>query len=793
MKALYTFALFFLFSTLAFSQLNLSYIGNITYDADLSDIWGYVAPDDTEYAIVGVFDGVSIVSLADPANPVELFFIDGAESTWRDIKTWEDHAYVTNETGDGLMVIDLSDLPNSIDSFNWEPGIPGLGTLHSAHNIYIDEYGYAYLAGSNLNGGGVLYVDVFTTPGSPVYVAAGPSEYSHDVYARDNKLYSSEINIGEFTIYEVSDKQNVQILGSQATASNFTHNTWLSDDGNVLFTTDEVGNGTVGAYDVSDPSDIQELDQFVPYETLGDGVIPHNVHVWNDFIIISYYTDGCIIVDGSNPTNLVEIANFDTFIPASTGFSGAWGAYPFLPSGLVLVSDIGNGMYVLEPNYVNACWLEGNITDANTSGPINGAHIELMTTNVSDLSNIDGTYATGYAVSGTYDVLVWHPQYESATAEAVLENGVITLLDVELVPLTPFSFAGSVIDADSGDPVPNAIVNISNFFFDYDIVTDDNGDFQFAAFYTGEYDVYGGKWGYHTSELSSTMINEGNNSLVIEIEKGYEDIFSLDLGWETELAAFSGPWERGAPIGIEIDTDLFLTPPSDVAEDLGNHCYVTGNTADLQGGVLIGGWVSLSSPSFDLTGIPNPHVSYYTWFLSVLTGNGIFPGDDVLTVTLNNGSESVVVESIDFPVFSFINWEYSDIDVDDFITPTDNMTITFSTATPFNFSSAVEAGVDYFLVFEGLPDNVTSLNETIQLNAFPNPTVDQFNVTYTVKDHLDNATLSVYNSLGQAVEQLAVTSPQGQLTLGGNLESGLYTIRLTNGNQYSQTMKVLKQ
>ena len=117
---------------------------------------------------------------------------------------------------------------------------------------------------------------------------------------------------------------------------------------------------------------IQELDQFKPLITENQGVIPHNVHVWNDWLIISYYTDGCIIVDGSRPDNLIEVGNFDTYIPTTTGFSGAWGAYPFLPSQTVLVSDRGNGCYILEPTYVRACWLEGKVTDADTGDPING-------------------------------------------------------------------------------------------------------------------------------------------------------------------------------------------------------------------------------------------------------------------------------------------------------------------------------------------------------------------------------------------------------------------------------------
>ena len=68
-----------------------------------TDVWGWVDPDDsTEYALVGLTTGVSIVSLADPANATEVAFMPGANSTWRDIKTWGNYAYVTNEKSNGV-------------------------------------------------------------------------------------------------------------------------------------------------------------------------------------------------------------------------------------------------------------------------------------------------------------------------------------------------------------------------------------------------------------------------------------------------------------------------------------------------------------------------------------------------------------------------------------------------------------------------------------------------------------------------------------------------------------------
>ena len=143
-------------------------------------------PDGREYALVGLQEGVSIVDVTDTENPVIKGYAPGLSSTWRDIKTWGEFAYVTNESGGGLLVIDLSNLPNNItsnDFYYWEPEIQSLGgTLSSAHNIFIDEFGYAILCGSNLFNG-LLFVDV-NDPGNPQYAGVGAPEYSHDVYAR---------------------------------------------------------------------------------------------------------------------------------------------------------------------------------------------------------------------------------------------------------------------------------------------------------------------------------------------------------------------------------------------------------------------------------------------------------------------------------------------------------------------------------------------------------------------------------------------------------------------------------
>ena len=89
------------------AQRNVSLRSITTYGVDLNDIWGYAA-DGNEYALVGLRNGVNILDITDPDNPVDLGTATGPNSTWRDIKTFGDYAYVTNENNDGILVIDLS-------------------------------------------------------------------------------------------------------------------------------------------------------------------------------------------------------------------------------------------------------------------------------------------------------------------------------------------------------------------------------------------------------------------------------------------------------------------------------------------------------------------------------------------------------------------------------------------------------------------------------------------------------------------------------------------------------------
>ncbi len=779
----------------AFAQLNMTLLSHIQYDANGNDIWGWVAPDSTEYAIMGLVNGVSIVSLADPSNATEVAFIPGQYSTWRDIKTWGNFAYVTTDqsgTTEGLTVIDMSNLPESVEYYRWTPDIPGLGVLQTCHNLYIDEFGYCYLSGCNLNSGGILYIDVFSQPGTPIYINHGFNIYSHDVYVRNNRMYTSEIYGGDLGIYDVSDKANTQLLGRQQTPFEFTHNSWLSDDGMVAFTTDERANAPIGAYDVSDPEDIIELDQFRPLETLGEGVIPHNVHVWQNWLIISYYTDGGIVADASRPTNIIEVGNFDTFLGVQTGFNGAWGAYPFLPSGTVLVSDINSGLYVLAPNYVRACWLEGVVTDAVTNLPINGVMIQIVTDEANgDDTNAAGKYETGLATAGQYAVNFQKEGYEALTVSAELNNGVLTILNVQMVPLTPVNFGGQVVDAATGAPVPNARILMQGELSSFSTTADANGIFSLSNVFADDYEVIAGAWGYLHKNIASLNLSSDIN-VTIELDRGYQDDFVFDQGWTATLgtpAATSGAWVRGEPNGT-FSNGSAVNPNTDVDFDLGNACYVTGNANvggigddDVDGGIVI-----LTSPEMDLSAYVDPFVQYNLWFAN--TGGNNNP-DDQLVVKISNGIETVAIETV---TQSLGVWrDRSSLRVANFVDFTAGpVTISVETADLPGNGHVVEAGFDAFLVSgDFVSDLETPAVPLADAKVLPNPFVGSFTLDYNLGLH--EGELVVHNALGQAIAAQALAAGSGLLSLGESWAPGCYFLQLRTQGQLLNIGKVIKQ
>ena len=430
MKRIALSAIILLCIITSYGQLNVTEAGKYSYSETLSDIWGYADEDGNEYALVGVYNGFSIVDVTDPSELEEVFFESGVMSIWRDIKTWGDYAYVSTEGGDGIIIVDMSPLPGEVSSTAHFTGVNY--PFSTVHNIYIDESGKLYIFGADNGAGGAIICDLTADPMNPVELGQFDDYYLHDGMARGDTLWGGALYAGLMVAVDVSNPAATNIMGSVSTPNQFTHNAWVSDNGEHVFTTDEKSGAFVAAYNVTDMNDIYETDRV--QSNPGSGVIPHNAHVNNDFIVTSYYTDGVIIHDADRPGNIIEVGNFDTSPEyEGVGFNGCWGAYPFLPSGNILASDMQEGLYVLETEYVRGCYVEGIVTDSVTGLPLVNTAIKIAGTEYLIFSDLDGTYAFGTPISGTYDIEYTHEDYPMKTMKDVeLENGVLTELNIEL-------------------------------------------------------------------------------------------------------------------------------------------------------------------------------------------------------------------------------------------------------------------------------------------------------------------------------------------------------------------------
>lgn len=334
MKLRFFILLFLFFGSIAFAQLNVTLKSNLNQysSAGYNDIWGYVDGNGREYALLGVRSGTSIIDLNDPENPVEIAFIPGIFSVWRDIKVHGQHAYVVTEgtgSGEGLQIIDLSQLPttatlvNTVDTW-----------FERAHNIFIDD-GYAYVIGTN--GGGGMHILDLSDPVNPVrtnyYTQSG---YIHDVYVWNDTVVACAEDF--YDLVDVSDKSNPSFISrSAAIPGIYAHAGWMTEDKRYFYGTEEFNQIDITVWDLQDRT---TWDLVVPSWQTNSNATVHNLFIKGDYAHVSYYSDGYVVLNISDPLNPFLAGQYDT--------PDLWGCYPYLPSGLTIVSDMDNGLYVLE-------------------------------------------------------------------------------------------------------------------------------------------------------------------------------------------------------------------------------------------------------------------------------------------------------------------------------------------------------------------------------------------------------------------------------------------------------------
>ncbi len=588
--------------------------------------------------------------------------ISHSNSLWADVKVYQDHCYVSNETGGGVDVIDLSDVDNGNVSLVQRLT---LGGLASVHNIVIDEVsGFLYPVGSNLNGGRLRAYDL-SDPANPTF--AGVDGTAGGVYCHDAQVvtYTQGVYAGRevafcanpaagLDIYDVTNKSAfVRLSRITYPGIDIPHQCWLSEDRSLLYFGDE-GDETNQAFQTRTMVfDVQDIDNpvYLGEFSNGSSAIDHNLYVKGNLVFEANYSTGLRIFDRTDPVNATEVAYIDTFPEDDrTDFVGAWSVYPFFDSGTIIISDFNRGLMVVTLDLAS-----------------------LKLTKVGDTPQLvepNAPLGTGVRISELTGVI------DGATpALRVRTQGDVSFTSIPLTAQGLGLYDATLPGAPCGDTL--------EFYFE---VSDTQG-----AVFTLPVDA--------PASLFETE--------AVELVADFTDDMESDTGWSGGIAgdtATTGQWVRVDPVGTGAQ------PEDDTTPDPGTLCWVTGQGA-IDGGLgtqdVDGGFTTLMTPVLDLSALTRPRIIYDRWYSN--TGGGA-PGADIFVVDISNndGATWTNVETVG-PTGPGTNggWLRHAFEVADVIAPTAQMRLRFI-ASDVGSGSIIEAGLDGFEVADAVCTDINT-------------------------------------------------------------------------------------
>ena len=354
-------------STFSFSQLNANLlfhwedstlVGSSAYDNTYNECWGFKI-NETEIAVIGSTEGTHFFDVTDPQNSTEVAFVAGSYTgsgvIHRDFHDYNGYLYVVCDEGSTstLQIMDISNLPNSVSTVYDSDSL-----FQKSHNIFIDT------ASAKLYVCAVKHNNPSSFKAMEIYSLSNPIlpnliytydevGHVHDAYVLNDTAYLNCGNDG----FKIVDFHYLDLPGGMAPTelatltsypdAGYNHSGWLSDDGNTYAMQDENHGYDVKLLDVSDFNNISVISTF--NSGMNAQCMAHNGIIKGDLLYLAYYHDGLRIIDISDPSTPTQVSNYDTYSPSSyNSYKGAWGVYPNLPSGNIIVSDMQSGLYILD-------------------------------------------------------------------------------------------------------------------------------------------------------------------------------------------------------------------------------------------------------------------------------------------------------------------------------------------------------------------------------------------------------------------------------------------------------------
>jgi len=791
---------------------NVRAIGHIPFNY-CNDIWGYTAPDGHEFALVGRNDGTSIVDIStNPHEPIEVGFIPGANSTWRDLKVHGHYCYVTNETGGGVDIIDLS------DPFNpFKVGSHTTST-QSAHNIFIAD-GYAYLVGSGGGAGGTnswqgfIILDL-SNPENPVEVSRWEEAYIHDLYVKNDTTYASGIYAGSLFIIDVSDKSNPTTMVEHNYSNYGCHAVWVSGDSKYAITADEKSGGFINIFDIQNFSNINHLSTWSPNENGAENKSVHNVFWKDDLLYISYYVYGTRIVDMSDPSNPIEVGFYD-FYPGQSGlYNGNWGTYPYTENGLIYSTGMsGNGFFVMSYPYMGEVEFEELNDTEDTSSPISlildideSSDYPIDYNTLQLFWGLNGTitdsammavagnnYSGDLTPSGEVGIMNYYVAYETTSGSRVTKP--------YGAPFSTFSFN---IGSDQIPPVVHSLSDLEDQFypngaFNVHIVTSDNIGI-------GHVEL---QWQIGNGDLQSITCSETSLSGVYEGVLTYSDVVpgTMITYWTTITDASSMANETVSESKVFSVTENYTLGEFEDAEaldrwnlgDWGRQFVNTNINFTLNNSPGTNYEPNSESPCnliepLDLTYF---NQAYLHFFSGEMIGDGDFG-----YLQFKRGSSGMWQTALTVNSFNQMQEKY--IDLDNFLNEEELYLRLLFTSDSQDESIGWFVD-DIYLVLNQVMPEVGTEDEVILPNvvtlhpAYPNP----FNPTTVIRYELPEAglvDLKVYDLIGREIRTLSTgfENAGNQSAIwdardnhGNLVSSGVYIYRLEAGGSVQSNKLIL--
>ena len=354
-----------------FSNYNIKLLSIVDPDTSLmttpvgnrySGCWGwYQAGKNKEYAISGSKSGTYFIDVSNPVTPSVSAYVPGKKGcTWREMKTYKNYCYIISSDSkpNRFQIVDMSYLPDSVKIIHDSNVLFEVG-----HTIWIDNDKMYIGLTTFQNSYSPLTVWSLATPTAPVLLQRVETQISdhiihdaHDMYARNDTIYVSAGWQGLAILKHSQPRDTLIQIGSYTgyPFAGYNHSSMITQNGKHLMFCDEVpGSLPIHMVDIQNMQNIQPLQNFhpLPYTT------PHNPYIkGNNFAVVSCYQDGLFIYDISNPAKINTVGYFDTYPQGGANvnnygqgpYAGNWGAYPYLPSGILVANDMQNGLFILD-------------------------------------------------------------------------------------------------------------------------------------------------------------------------------------------------------------------------------------------------------------------------------------------------------------------------------------------------------------------------------------------------------------------------------------------------------------